>query len=89
MAGKGAGAAGAVLRNEAFAVDWVTVASSNVAAIGYSPDFARLWVRFHNGSVYAFLDEPESVYQGYLSAPSKGRYHHYHVKDQFGYLRVS
>ena len=77
-------AAGPALKSEMFAVDWVSVASTNVAAIAYSIDFQRLWVRFHNGSVYAFLAVPESVYQGYLSAPSKGRYHHYHVKDHFG-----
>lgn len=82
-------AAGPALKAEMFAVDWVSVGSTNVAAIGWVRDFQRLYVRFHNGSVYAFLDVPESVYQGYLSAPSKGRYHHLFVKDRFGYLRVS
>ena len=83
-------AAGPALKAEMFAVDWVSVGSTNVAAIAYSgPDFQRLWVRFHNGSVYTFFNVPESVYLGYLSAPSKGRYHHLHVKNAFGYVKVS
>jgi hypothetical protein len=82
-------AAGPTLKNEMFAVDWQSVASSNVAAVAYSPDFGRLWVRFHSGAVYAYHSVPESVFSGLVGAASVGRYLHLHVKGRFGYTRTS
>lgn len=90
--------ASAVLREEMFRVEWVPVQSSNLEMVGYVPDFGRLWVRFlakstKNGGytpprVYAYFDVPPGVYDGLLSAGSKGEYHARHVKDVYGYERV-
>lgn len=83
-------AAGPTLKNEMFAVEWVSVASSNVAAVAYSgADFQRLWVRFHSGSVYVYHSVPESVYAGLMAAGSKGGYLAKHVKGHFGYTRTA
>lgn len=82
-------AAGPALKNEMFLVNWVGVSSSNVSSVGYSPDFQRLWVRFHSGSVYCYFSVPESVYSGLVSAGSVGGYLARHVKNVFGYSRVS
>ena len=82
-------AAGPALKSELFALEWQSVSSSNVAAVAYVRDFGRLHVRFHNGSSYAYLDVPESVYLGLVGASSVGRYLHLHVKNRFGYVRTS
>jgi hypothetical protein len=82
-------AAGPALKNEMFLLEWVGVASSNVAAVACSPDFGRLWVRFHNGSVYAYHGVQESVYAGLVGAGSVGSHLARHVKGHFGYTRVS
>ena len=82
-------AAGPALKNEMFLLEWQGVSSSNVAAVAYSQDFARLWVRFHNGGVYTYHSVPESVYSGLVSAASVGGYLARHVKGSFGYTRVS
>jgi hypothetical protein len=82
-------AAGPALKAELFSVEWQPVSSSNVAAVGYVPDFARLHVRFHNGSSYVYLDVPESIYNGLLGAASVGRYLHLMVKNRFGFIRTS
>lgn len=55
-------------------LEWESVSSSNVAAVAYQIDFRRLWVRFVSGAVYAYEDVPEAVWEGFLSASSKGRY---------------
>ena len=91
-------AAGPALQNEMFQVDWQGVSSTNLDSVAYSPDFARLWIRFspeHKGggrgrvTTYVFHSVPESVYRGLMGAGSKGQYFHRHVKGQFGYTRVS
>ena len=64
----------AVLSAQAESLDWTPVASSNVAAVAYSPDFARLFVRFKSGKRYAYEGVPAGVYQGLVAAPSKGEY---------------
>lgn len=76
------------LTAEIWQLDWQPVVSSNLAAVAYSPDFARMYIRFISGDVYAYLDIPESVYQGLLAAGSKGKYLHRHVKGAFGYVKV-
>lgn len=55
-------------------VNFVTVASSNVAAIGYDKADSRLWLRTLKGLVYSYEMVPESVYRSFLVAPSKGTF---------------
>ncbi len=55
-------------------VQYVAVTSSNVAAIGYDPSFSRLFVKFLDGSKYAYDRVERSLYDGFLAAESKGNY---------------
>lgn len=66
--------ANAVYAAQAADADWRPVTSSNVAAVGYAADFHRLFVRFHGGATYAYLDVPPDVWQAFMDAPSKGEF---------------
>ena len=40
---------------------------------------------FRSGGEYHYYDVPKNIYEGLLSAPSKGRYYHEHIKDKYPY----
>ncbi len=52
----------------------ISVSSNNVASIGYDPSNSTLEVEFLNGNLYEYYNIPESVYQDFLDAPSKGTF---------------
>lgn len=64
----------------------IPVASSNLAAVGYDEQSATLYIQFHSGR-YMYFDVPVQVFQGLLSAPSKGKYHHQYIKNVYRYQR--
>lgn len=59
------------------------VESSMLAAIGYDPDLKALVVLFNSGKAYQYRDVPPEVYQGLVTASSKGRYMLDHVIDHY------
>lgn len=63
-----------VLRAEADAQEWVSVTSSNVHSIAYAEDFARLYVKFNNGTMYVYHYVPPLVFSQFQTASSKGRF---------------
>lgn len=66
------------------------VESSNVKDIGHDAQERVLEVGFLNGSVYQYLDVPESIYNGLMQAESKGAYLDEHVKKAgYKYRQVS
>ena len=50
------------------------VQSSNVASIGYDRDSSTLEIEFVSGSIYQYLNVPESIFTGLMNAPSKGSF---------------
>ena len=69
-------------------MDRIPVESSNVSSIGYDAASNTLEVAFHNGSVYQYADVPASVYHAFMEAPSKGRFVHQHLTNQFRYTKI-
>jgi len=68
----------------------IPVQSSNLASVGYGPGTATLEVEFLSGAVYQYFGVPESVYEGLLNAPSKGRYLDQFVKKAgYSYARIA
>ena len=61
----------------------IHVVSSNVDAIGYEQSTQTLYVRYLDGSEYAYHGVPEYIYQDLLSANSVGSYLHVYVKNQY------
>lgn len=62
------------------------VASSNIESVGY--ENSTLEVAFVDGGIYQNLGVPLSVYQGLLSASSKGGYFHHFIKDRYRTIRI-
>lgn len=63
-----------------------SVRSSSIASVGY--ENGMLEIAFVNGGVYQYLNVPEHVYQGLMTATSKGRYFHSHIKDRYQTSKV-
>jgi DNA helicase HerA-like ATPase len=70
------------------AVQRVPVASTNVASIGYDPPTQTLEVEFHGGRVYQYFDVPVQVYEGFMSAPSKGQFLQQSIKGLYRHARL-
>ena len=64
----------------------IPVVSSNIASIGY--ENGTLYVSFHHGGLYAYSGVPESVYNGLMSAPSRGKYLATYVKGIYPYQKL-
>ena len=69
-------------------MDRDTVASSNVAAIGYDSPTQTLEVQFVKGSVYQYYGVPEHLYEKIMSEPSKGRFLNTYIRDSYPHSRV-
>ncbi|WP_405861365.1 KTSC domain-containing protein [Streptomyces sp. NBC_01515] len=66
-----------------------SVASSNVASVGYALEGSILEVGFHSGTVYQYYGVQQSVYTAFMNAPSKGRYHARFIRDRYRFRRVA
>jgi hypothetical protein len=64
------------------------VASSNIASVGYEPTSQTLEVEFAGGAVYQYYNVPQSIYEEFVAAASKGRFFASQIKDRFPYARV-
>lgn len=69
-------------------MDYVPVSSTNIAAIAYDDDGRILGVRFAHGGEYWYHGVPRAVYQGFLSAVSKGTYFGMFVRNTYACARV-
>lgn len=70
------------------AVSYQSVRSSNISEVGYDPDSQTLYVRFLNGSEYAYYGVPPDEFDALISAPSAGSYLNDAIKGQYKYARV-
>lgn len=67
-----------------------SVASSNLASVGYDTQRQILEVGFRDGAVYQYFGVPQSVYAGLMAASSHGSYFDAFVKKMgYRYQRVA
>lgn len=66
---------------------WMPVSSSNIAAIAFNELDESLFVQFHSGGVYEYLNCPEYLFNEFLNAPSKGKFFYWRIKDKFEWIR--
>lgn len=66
----------------------VTVASSNVASIGYDEPSRKMQVRFKNGGLYEYDKVSPEVHAKLLNAPSPGTHFAKHVRPHFAGRKV-
>ena len=64
------------------------VSSSNIRSIGYDQQSATLEVEFTSGDVYQYFNVPEHLYQGLMSAASKGQFLNDSIKYSYRYQKV-
>ena len=70
-------------------MEMIPVDSSDIAAVGYDYDTATLRIGFLKGSTYEYYSVPSFLYEGIMSAGSKGRYHNMYIKKGgYSYARV-
>lgn len=65
-----------------------SVASSNIASIGYDAPSQTLEVEFQGGAIYQYYGVPENMYDQLMQAGSKGRFLNMYIKNAYGYSRV-
>lgn len=69
-------------------MNWKSVSSSNLDAVAYDAGTSTLYVRFNNGSTYAYDGVPQSQYNGLMSAGSHGGYLASNIKGSYSYRKV-
>jgi hypothetical protein len=69
-------------------MDRILVQSSNLVSVGYDVVNRLLEVEFLTGKVYQYHDVPNDVYQGLMTAPSKGEYLHDNILNRYGFQEV-
>ena len=65
-----------------------SVASSNIASIGYDAPSQILEVEFQSGAIYQYYGVPENIYEQLMQAGSKGQFLNVYIKNAYGYSRV-
>ena len=65
-----------------------SVASSNIASVGYDPRMETLEVEFLSSSVYQYYNVPRNMYEKLMKAGSKGRFLNTYIKNAYPYSRV-
>jgi hypothetical protein len=66
----------------------IPVSSSNLVSVGYDGSSMTLRIQFHSG-IYDYFNVPENIYNGLLSASSKGQYHHAFIKNSYKYKKIA
>ncbi|OPZ78658.1 MAG: hypothetical protein BWY78_00466 [Alphaproteobacteria bacterium ADurb.Bin438] len=62
--------------------------SSNIADAEYIFESCLLTVTFVKHSRYEYFNVPESIWHGFKSASSKGKYFALHIRNNFRYSKV-
>ncbi|MBI2718728.1 MAG: KTSC domain-containing protein [Rhizobiales bacterium] len=65
-----------------------TIASSNIASIGYDDKTETLEVEFLNGSIYQYYNVPTNMYDNLMREGSKGRFLNTYIKNAYPYSRI-
>lgn len=67
---------------------WVEVKSKNLSAIGYNAATQTAGAKFVKGGTYHYSGVPESVYDSWEAASSKGAYFSQNIKDKYPSTKV-
>ncbi len=64
-------------------MEMISVSSSAISAVGYDADTQRMKIRFTEGKTYDFCRVPPYIFNGLLTAGSKGTYYNDHIRDRY------
>ncbi len=65
-----------------------SVASSNIASVGYDGNTQTLEIEFLSASIYQYFGVPQNMYNQLMAAGSKGRFLNTYIKNAYPYSRV-
>jgi hypothetical protein len=69
-------------------MEMIPVESSNLEAVGYDNNEARLVIGFKDGSAYEYYDVPQYVYDELIAADSKGKHAHHNIYKVYNQQRI-
>lgn len=69
-------------------MDRQSVASSNLAEVGYYLDLETLEVQFKSGGIYQYFNVPAFMYERLMSADSLGRFFNAEIKGHYPEAKV-
>lgn len=64
-------------------MEMISVRSSAISAIGYDPSSQRMKIKFKQGRTYDFCRVPQDIFDGFISASSKGRYYESRIRGRY------
>ncbi len=64
-------------------MEMIQVRSTAIRAVGYDQSTQRMRITFEQGDSRDFCGVPLHVYDGLMSASSKGAYYNDHVRDRY------
>jgi len=59
------------------------IPSTEITQVGYQEDSETLEIQFVKGGVYQFFNVPSTVFDEFMSAPSKEGYYHSKIGERF------
>ena len=63
--------------------------STAIRHIAYDEEARELFVTFvPTGKTYVYFDVPADVFRAFVSAPSRGQYFNFHVRDRYAFREV-
>lgn len=62
--------------------------STSLLAAAYQEPLALLELQFRSGALYRYFGVPASIYDGLLSAESKGRYFNSFIRKRFPFALI-
>ena len=69
-------------------MDRQSVASSNLAEVGYDSDLETLEVQFKSGGIYQYFNVPAFMYERLMSVDSLGRFFNAEIKGHYPEAKV-
>lgn len=61
----------------------ISVNSSAIDAIGYDSKTQQMKIKFKDSGTYTFCGVPQSIFDNFLDANSKGQYYHKYIRDKY------
>lgn len=66
----------------------ISVSSSDLSAVGYDSASKTLTIEFNSGGLYEYYGVPQGIYEGLMSASSKGKFFHRFIRDSYDTYKI-
>jgi hypothetical protein len=64
-------------------MEMIVVRSTAIYSVGYDPQTMRMRIVFSDRDAYDFCGVPQHVYEGLLTAHSKGQFYNAYIRDRY------